>query len=232
MNSKRVLLKLSGEALSDNSSSISEKSLSKVTREIKSVVDKGNIQLAVVIGAGNIWRGGGKFIERVTADKIGMTATIMNSLALNDSLIKAGVKSAVFSASDVSGFTEKFNREKAVRCLEEGYVVIFAGGTGNPFFTTDTASALRAAEIKANILLKATQVDGVYNVDPKKNKNAVKYSILTFQEALDKHLAIMDAEAFSLCMQADISIIIFDFYKEGNLQKVISGEKIGTRVEE
>ena len=232
MNSKRVLLKLSGESLSDRSSSISEKSLSKVTREIKFVVDKGNVQLAVVIGAGNIWRGEGKFIERVTADKMGMLATVMNSLALNDSLIKAGVKSTVFSASGVSGFVEKFNREKAVKRLEKGYVVIFAGGTGNPFFTTDTASALRAAEIKADILLKATQVDGVYNVDPKKDKNAVKYGVLTFQEALDKHLAIMDAEAFSLCMQSGISIIVFDFYKEGNLQKVISGEKIGTRVEE
>jgi uridylate kinase len=232
MNSKRVLLKLSGESFSDRSSSISEKSLSKVTREIKFVVDKGNVQLAVVIGAGNIWRGEGKFIERVTADKMGMLATVMNSLALNDSLIKAGVKSTVFSASGVSGFVEKFNREKAVKRLEKGYVVIFAGGTGNPFFTTDTASALRAAEIKADILLKATQVDGVYNVDPKRDKNAVKYGVLTFQEALDKHLAIMDAEAFSLCMQSGISIIVFDFYKEGNLQKVISGEKIGTRVEE
>jgi uridylate kinase len=232
MNSKRVLLKLSGESLSDSSSSISSKSLSKITREIKSAVDKGNVQLAVVIGAGNIWRGGGKFIERVTADKMGMLATVMNSLALNDSLIKSGVKSTVFSASGVSGFVEKFNREKAVSRLEKGYVVIFAGGTGNPFFTTDTASALKAAEIKADILLKATQVDGVYNADPKKDKNAVKYTVLTFQEALDKYLAIMDAEAFSLCMQAGISIIVFDFYKEGNLQKVISGEKIGTRVEE
>ncbi|MDR3195933.1 MAG: UMP kinase [Endomicrobium sp.] len=231
MNSKRVLLKLSGESLSDNSSSISEKSLLKIAREVKSVVDNGNVRLAVVVGAGNIWRGDGKFIERVTADKMGMLATVMNSLALNDSLTKAGVKSTVFSASGVSGFVEKFNREKAVRSLEKGYVVIFAGGTGNPFFTTDTASALRAAEIKADILLKATQVDGVYSADPKKDKNAVKYGALTFQEALDKRLAVMDAEAFSLCMQAGISITVFDFYKDGNLQKVINGEKIGTRVE-
>jgi uridylate kinase len=231
MNSKRVLLKLSGESLSDDSSSISEKRLSRITREIKSVVDKGNIQLAVVIGAGNIWRGGGKFIERVTADKMGMLATVMNSLALNDSLMKAGVKSTVFSARGVSGFVEKFNMEKAVRCLEKGYVVIFAGGTGNPFFTTDTASALRAAEIKADILLKATQVDGVYSADPKRDKSAVKYDVLTFQEALNKRLEVMDAEAFSLCMEAKISIVVFDFYKDGNLQKVINGEKIGTRVE-
>jgi uridylate kinase len=231
MNSKRVLLKLSGESLSDDSSSISEKSLSRITREIKSVVDKGNVHLAVVIGAGNIWRSGGKFIERVTADKMGMLATVMNSLALNDSLVKAGVKSTVSSASGVSGFVEKFNMEKAVRCLEKGYVVIFAGGTGNPFFTTDTASALRAAEIKADILLKATQVDGVYSADPKIDKSAAKYDVLTFQEALDKRLAVMDAEAFSLCMEAKISIVVFDFYKDGNLQKVINGEKIGTRVE-
>jgi uridylate kinase len=231
MNSKRVLLKLSGESLSDNFSSISENSLLRIIGEIKSVVGKGNVQLAIVIGAGNIWRGGGKFIERVTADKMGMLATVMNSLALNDSLVKVGVKSVVFSANGVSGFVEKFNREKSVRYLEKGYVVVFAGGTGNPFFTTDTASALRAAEIKADVLLKATQIDGVYNVDPKKDKNAVKYDVLTFKEAFDKRLAIMDAEAFSLCMHAGIPITVFDFYKDGNLQKVLNGEKIGTRVE-
>jgi uridylate kinase len=231
MSPKRVLLKLSGESLSDSSSSISEKSLFRITKEIKSVVDKASAQLAIVIGAGNIWRGGGKFIERVTADKMGMLATVMNSLALNDSLVKAGIKSTVFSACGVSDFVEKFNREKTLECLNQGYVVIFAGGTGNPFFTTDTASALRSAEINADILLKATQVDGVYSADPKKDKSAVKYDVLTFQEALNKRLAVMDAEAFSLCMEARISIIIFDFYKDGNLQKVVSGEKIGTRVE-
>jgi uridylate kinase len=231
MSSKRVLLKISGESFSDNISSISEVSLSRITREIKSVVDRESVQFAIVIGAGNIWRGGGKFIERVTADKMGMLATVMNSLALNDFLVKAGVKTTVLSACGVSDFAEKFNREKAVRYLEKGYIVILAGGTGNPFFTTDTASALRAAEIKADILLKATQVDGVYSADPKKDKNAVKYDVLTFQEALDKHLAVMDAEAFSLCMGAEISIVVFDFYKDGNLQKVLSGKKIGTRVE-
>ncbi|MDR2399761.1 MAG: UMP kinase [Endomicrobium sp.] len=231
MTSKRVLLKLSGESFSDNFSSISENSLLRITEEVKSVVDKGNVQLAIVIGAGNIWRGGGKFIERVTADKMGMLATVMNSLALNDSLVKAGVNSVVFSANGVSDFVEKFNREKSVRYLEKGYAVVFAGGTGNPFFTTDTASALRAAEIKADVLLKATQIDGVYNADPKKDKNAVKYDVLTFKEALDKRLEVMDAEAFSLCMHAGISITVFDFYKDGNLQKVLNGEKIGTRVE-
>ncbi|MDR1474397.1 MAG: UMP kinase [Endomicrobium sp.] len=231
MTSKRVLLKLSGESFSDNFSSISENSLLRITEEVKSVVDKGNVQLAIVIGAGNIWRSGGKFIERVTADKMGMLATVMNSLALNDSLVKAGVNSVVFSANGVSDFVEKFNREKSVRYLEKGYAVVFAGGTGNPFFTTDTASALRAAEIKADVLLKATQIDGVYNADPKKDKNAVKYDVLTFKEALDKRLEVMDAEAFSLCMHAGISITVFDFYKDGNLQKVLNGEKIGTRVE-
>jgi uridylate kinase len=231
MRSKRVLLKLSGESFSDNTSSISETSLSRIRREIKSVVDKGNVQLAIVIGAGNIWRGGGKFIERLTADKMGMLATVMNSLALNDFLVKTGVKSTVLSACGVSSFVEEFSSEKAVRYLEKGYIVILAGGTGNPFFTTDTASALRAAEIKVDLLLKATQVDGVYSADPKKDKNAVKYDVLTFQEALDKHLAVMDAEAFSLCMGTKISIVVFDFYKDGNLQKVLNGEKIGTRVE-
>jgi uridylate kinase len=225
-------LKLSGESLSNGSlsSSISEKSLLRTTREIKLVFDSGNVQLAIVIGAGNIWRGSGKFIERATADKMGMLATVMNSLALNDSLTKAGIKSNVFSASDVSGLVEKFNKVKAIRYLEKGYVVIFAGGTGNPFFTTDTAAALRAIEIGADVLLKATQVDGIYSCDPRKYKSAVKYDVLTFQDALSKHLAIMDFEAFSLCMQANMSIIVFDFYKDGNLQKVLNGEKIGTKV--
>lgn len=231
MSTKRALLKLSGESLSDSSSLISELSLSRIVKEINSVTSDGGIQLAIVVGAGNIWRGAGKFIERVTADKMGMLATVMNALALNDALLKAGIKSVVFSARDVSGFAENFNREKVIRFMEQGKVIIFAGGTGNPFFTTDTTAALRAAEIKANVLLKATQVDGVYSADPKKNKDAVKYDSLTFQEALDKHLKIMDSEAFSLCMQTNITIKVFDFYKDGNLKKVLGSDKIGTTVE-
>ncbi|OEG71151.1 hypothetical protein ATZ36_15950 [Candidatus Endomicrobiellum trichonymphae] len=231
MAAKRVLLKLSGESLSDGSSSISAASLSRTANEIKSAITRGKVQLAIVIGAGNIWRGACKFIERVTADKMGMLVTVMNSLALSDALATAGMKSNLFSANGVSGFAESFNREKVIRCIEQKNIVIFAGGTGNPFFTTDTTAALRAAEIKANMLLKATQVDGVYNADPKKNKDAVKFASLTFKEALDKHLKIMDSEAFSLCMQTNISITVFDFYKDGNLRKVLNGEKIGTIVE-
>ncbi|MDR0820611.1 MAG: UMP kinase [Endomicrobium sp.] len=231
MAAKRVLLKLSGESLSDGSSSISADSLSRTVSEIKSAVTRSRVQLAIVIGAGNIWRGAYKFIERVTADKMGMLVTVMNSLALSDALAKAGMKSNLFSANGVSGFAENFNREKVIRCIEQGNTVIFAGGTGNPFFTTDTTAALRAAEIKADMLLKATQVDGVYSADPKKNKDAVKFNSLTFKEALGKHLKIMDYEAFSLCMQTNISITVFDFYEDGNLKKVLNGEKIGTIVE-
>jgi uridylate kinase len=231
MATKRVLLKLSGESLSDGSSSISADSLSRTVNEIKSAVTHSEVQLAIVIGAGNIWRGACKFIERVTADRMGMLVTVMNSLALSDALAKVGMKSNLFLANGVSGFAENFNREKVIRCIEQGNTVIFAGGTGNPFFTTDTTAALRAAEIKADMLLKATQVDGVYSADPKKNRDAMKFNSLTFEEALDKHLKIMDYEAFSLCMQTNISITVFDFYKDGNLKKVLNGEKIGTTVE-
>ncbi|MCA6085248.1 UMP kinase [Candidatus Endomicrobiellum agilis] len=231
MPAKRVLLKLSGESLSGDSSLISADSLSRTVNEIKSAVTRSKVQLAIVIGAGNIWRGACKFIERVTADKMGMLVTVMNSLALSDALAKAGMKSNLFSANGVSGFVENFNRERVIRCIEQGNTVIFAGGTGNPFFTTDTTAALRAAEIKADMLLKATQVDGVYSADPKKNKDAIKFNSLTFKEALDKNLKIMDSEAFSLCMQTNISITVFDFYKDGNLKKVLNGEKIGTTVE-
>jgi uridylate kinase len=227
---KRVLLKLSGESFSNGECSIDEKCLFRTVEEIKLAFSSG-IELSIVVGAGNIWRGAGKFIERVTADKMGMLATVMNALALNEALLKADVKSIVLSANGVSGFVKNFNREQAIDYIKHGYVVIFAGGTGNPFFTTDTTAALRAAEVKANILLKATQVDGIYSSDPKKDKDAVKYVSLTFQEALDKQLKVMDKEAFSLCKQTNISIIVFDFYKDGNLKKVLSGEKIGTIVE-
>ena len=228
--SKRVLLKLSGEALSGDGQSINEKSLGRTAAEIKSACAANVVQLAIVIGAGNIWRGAGKVIERVTADKMGMTATVMNALALGDALKNAGLKSKAFCASGVSGFVKNFDRDEAVRCIEKGYIIIFAGGTGNPYFTTDTTAALRAAEIKADILLKATQVDGIYDDDPKKNKKAVKFDKLTFKEAIDKNLKIMDTEAFSICMQADISISVFDFYKNGNFRKILNGEKIGTKV--
>ena len=227
---KRVLLKLSGEALWDGKESISAESLKRTAQEIKSAVGASVVQLAIVIGAGNIWRGADKFVERVTADKMGMVATVINALALNDVLKSAGLKSKVFSSYGVCGFVENFNRDKVVGCLDKGYIVIFAGGTGNPYFTTDTTAALRAAEINADILIKATQVDGVYSADPKKDKKAVKFESLTFKEAIEKDLKIMDAEAFSLCMNSavPIPIYVFDFYKDGNFRKVLNGEKIGT----
>jgi uridylate kinase len=228
MSVKRALIKLSGESLAGQSSPISEESLKRTALEIKSACASNVVQIAIVIGAGNIWRGAEKNIDRVTADKMGMIATVMNSMALNDVLLREGLKSRIFSAYGVCGFVENFNREKAVRSINDGYITIFAGGTGNPFFTTDTTAALRAAEIKADIILKATQVDGVYDADPKKVLSASKYDKLTFKEAIDKQLKIMDSSAFALCMQSDISISVFDFYKDGNLRKVLSGEKIGT----
>ncbi|MDR2676685.1 MAG: UMP kinase [Endomicrobium sp.] len=230
MSVKRVLLKLSGEIFSDEFSLISESSLIRIVKEIKCAIND-KVQLAVVIGAGNIWRGTGKFIERVTADKMGMLATVVNSLALSDALRKTGIKSSVFSASGISSFVETFNKENVINYIENGCIAILAGGTGNPFFTTDTTAALRAAEIEADVLLKATQVDGVYDTDPKKNKNAVKFVSLTFKEALDRHLKIMDIYAFSLCMQTKISVVVFDFYKNGNLKRVLNGENVGTLVE-
>jgi uridylate kinase len=230
MRSKRVLLKLSGESLCDGLSSISAKCLLRTVNEIKSAVANDRTQLAIVIGAGNFWRGAREFVERVASDQMGMLATVMNSLALNDTLIKAGMQSRVFSANGVSSFVESFNREKVIRCIEGDNIVIFAGGTGNPFFTTDAAAVLRAAEIKADVLLKATQVDGVYDSDPKRNENAQKFDSLTFQEALDKRLKVMDSEAFSLCMQTKIPITVFDFHKDNNLKRILNGEKIGTTV--
>jgi uridylate kinase len=230
MSVRRVLLKLSGESFSDGVSLISRSSLLRTVNEIRVAVTC-RVQLAVVVGAGNIWRGAGKFIERVTADKMGMLATVMNAFALSDALEKIGIKSKIFSASGVSKFVESFKRDVVLRYIEQGDLVIFAGGTGNPFFTTDTTAALRASEIRADMLLKATRVDGVYNADPRKNKNAIKFDSLTFREALSKRLKIMDTEAFLLCMQTDISIIVFDFYRDGNLKKILNGEKIGTIVE-
>ncbi|MDR1941087.1 MAG: UMP kinase [Endomicrobium sp.] len=230
MSLKRVLLKLSGESIAGQATPISEESLKRTVLEIKSACASNIVQLAIVIGAGNIWRGAQKNIDRVTADKMGMIATVMNSMALNDAFLREGVKSRVFSAYGVCGFVENFNREKAVRSINDGYITIFAGGIGNPFFTTDTTAALRAAEIEAAIILKATQVDGVYDADPKQVAGASKYDKLTFKEAIDKQLKIMDSSAFALCMQSNISVAVFDFYKNGNLRKVLSGEKVGTLI--
>lgn len=226
---KRVLLKLSGETLSGNGKSICSESLKAVIGEIKSVLaDK--VELSIVVGAGNIWRGAGKEIDRVSADKMGMLATVMNAIAISESLKANGIKSVALSASGVSDFCETFSQAKADKYLKEGYVVVFGGGTGSPFFTTDTTAALRACEIKADILLKATQVDGVYTADPKKDPKAKKYDKLSYSEAINKNLKIMDISAFLLCMENNIDIYVFDFHKKGNLKKVLRKQKIGTIV--
>ena len=228
-NNKRVLLKLSGETLSGNGKSICSESLQKVVDEIKSVLSK-KVELSIVVGAGNIWRGAGKEIDRVSADKMGMLATVMNAIAISEGLKSNGIKSVALAASGVSNFCETFSQAKADKYLKEGYVVVFGGGTGSPFFTTDTTAALRACEIKADILLKATQVDGVYSADPKKNPKAKKYDRITYSEAINKNLKIMDISAFLLCMENDIEIYVFDFYKKGNLKKVLDGQSIGTSI--
>ncbi|MFC1501539.1 UMP kinase [Elusimicrobiota bacterium] len=230
MKFKRVLLKLSGEALAGSKSSgIDIESVTSLAQEIKKAYLK-KIQLGVVVGAGNIWRGAGKDMDRVTADQIGMVATVMNALALKQTLIKLGVPAVVQSAFNVSGFVEKYTSNKASQYLKTKNVVIFAGGTGNPYFTTDTTAALRAAEINADVLLKATQVDGVYTDDPKKNLNAKKYSKIGYEEAISKNLKIMDTSAFALCKENKLPIIVFNFHKSGNLAKVLSGKNIGTLV--
>ena len=229
MKNKRVLLKLSGETLADNDNPICTQSLQNIANEIKTVLHK-ELELSIVVGAGNFWRGAGKRINRVSADKIGMLATVMNAIAISESLKTNGIKSVVLCASGVTNFCETFSQQKADKYLNEGYVVIFAGGTGNPFFTTDTTAALRASEIKADIILKATQVDGVYTADPKKDKTATKYDKISYQEAINKNLKIMDISAFLLCMENDIEIYVFDFYKKGNLKKVLDGQSIGTSI--
>ena len=229
MKNKRVLLKLSGETLADNDNPICTQSLQNIANEIKTVLHN-ELELSIVVGAGNFWRGAGKQINRVSADKIGMLATVMNAIAISESLKTNGIKSVVLCASGVTNFCETFSQQKADKYLNEGYVVIFAGGTGNPFFTTDTTAALRASEIKADIILKATQVDGVYTADPKKDKTATKYDKISYQEAINKNLKIMDISAFLLCMENDIEIYVFDFYKKGNLKKVLDGQSIGTSI--
>lgn len=226
---KRVLLKLSGETLSGNENSVCSDSLQMIVDEIKSILSD-KVELSIVVGAGNIWRGAGKEIDRVSADKMGMLATVINALAISESLKSNSIKSVALSACGVSDFCETFSQTKADKYLKEGYVVVFGGGTGNPFFTTDTTAALRASEIKADIILKATQVDGVYTADPKKDKTATKYDKISYSEAINKNLKIMDLSAFLLCMQNNIDIYVFDFHKKGNLKKVLDGQNIGTVV--
>jgi len=230
---KRVLLKLSGEALAgDQGYGIDPQVITTIAAQIKEVVECG-VQLALVIGGGNIFRGvaaSSKGMDRASADYMGMLATVINALAMQDALEKISVDTRVQSAIGMQEVAEPYIRRRAVRHLEKGRVVIFAAGTGNPYFTTDTAASLRAMEINAEVILKGTKVDGVYSADPKKDPNARKYDQLSYLEVLKKGLQVMDATATSLCMDNKLPIIVFDITAEGNIQRVVSGERIGTIV--
>lgn len=229
----RILLKLSGEALGGESGiGICPEAVQDMAQQILEVREFG-VQVVVVVGGGNIFRGlsgSERGIERATGDYMGMLATVINALALQDSLEKLGVPTRVQSAITMAQVAESFIRRRAVRHLEKGRVVIFGGGTGNPYFSTDTAAALRATEIGAEVILKATKVDGIYDSDPKKNPKAKRFDQITYLHALQKQLKVMDATAFSLCLDNKMPIIVFDFFKAHNLKRVVMGEKVGTLV--
>ena len=233
MKYNRVLLKLSGESLmGDQSYGISPAMLEQYANDIKQVVDKG-VEVAIVIGGGNIFRGlsgASKGMDRVQGDYMGMLATLINSMALQAELEKQGLKTELLGGLAIEPICKEMSRRRAIEAMQEGRVVVIGGGTGNPFFTTDTASTLRAIEIKADVILKGTRVDGVYTADPEKDPTATKYPTLTFQEALGKKLKIMDLTAFDLCEENNLPIYVFDMNKPGNLLKVVSGEPIGTEV--
>jgi uridylate kinase len=230
---QRILLKLSGEALGGaTGTGIDPESVADMARQVREVRELG-VEVVIVIGGGNIFRGlqgSERGIERATGDYMGMLATVINALALQDALEKQGVATRVQSAITMHQVAEAFIRRRAVRHLEKGRVVIFGGGTGNPFFSTDTAAALRANEIGAEVILKATKVDGIYDSDPKKNPGAKRYAQLTYLDALQRQLKVMDSTAFSLCMDNRMPIIVFDLFKPHNLRKVVMGEKVGTLV--
>lgn len=230
---KRILLKLSGEALmGDDQFGINRSTIVRIVDEIAEVI-RLDVQVAVVIGGGNIFRGvagGAVGMDRATADYMGMLATVMNSLALGDTMNKAGLTARVMSAIAIEQVVEPYVRPKALQYLEEGKVVIFAAGTGNPFFTTDTAAALRGAEIGAEMVLKATKVDGVYSADPKIDPNATRYSKISFDEAISQNLGIMDATAFALCRDQKLPIKVFSIFKSGALKRVVFGQDEGTLV--
>jgi len=230
---RRVVLKLSGEALAGSLGyGINPDVVNTVARQIKEVVaDK--VQLAVVVGGGNIWRGvagSAKGMDRATADYMGMLATVINSLALQDALEKHEIDTRTLTAIEMREVAELYIRRRAIRHLEKGRVVIFAAGTGNPYFSTDTTASLRAAEIEAEVILMAKQVDGVYDSDPLKNPNAVKFKELTYIDMLNRGLGVMDATAASLCMDNKIPLIVFNLNREGNIKRAVLGEKIGTYV--
>jgi uridylate kinase len=230
---KRVLLKLSGEALMGNDSyGINRTVIERIVAEVAEVVAMG-VQVAVVIGGGNIFRGvapAAAGMDRVTADYMGMLATVMNAMALQDAMKRAGLDSRVQSALNLEQVAEPYIRGKALRYLEEGKVVIFGAGTGNPFFTTDTAAALRGVEMNAEVVIKATKVDGIYTADPKKDHSATRYKTLTFDVAIAKNLQVMDATALTLCRDQNMPIIVFNIFKDGALKRVIQGQEEGTVV--
>jgi uridylate kinase len=230
---KRILLKLSGEALmGDDAYGINRDTLWRIVNEVKAVADLG-IEIGVVIGGGNIFRGmagASTGMDRATADYMGMLATVMNAMALSDAMRQANLPARVQSALNIEQVVEPYIRGKAIRYLEEGKVVIFGGGTGNPFFTTDTAAALRGSEIGADIVLKATKVDGIYTADPKKDPSATRFAKISFDEAIGRNLAVMDATAFALCRDQKLPINVFSIFKAGALKRVVMGEDEGTLV--
>ncbi len=230
---KRILLKLSGEALMGSQNyGIDNVRLMQYGKEIKELVEMG-VEVAIVIGGGNIYRGiqaEKSGIDRVQGDHMGMLATMINGLSVQSALEALGMKTRLQSAIKMEQIAEPFIRRKAVRHLEKGRVVIFGAGTGNPYFTTDTAASLRAIEIEADVILKGTRVDGIYTADPEKDPTATKFDTLTFQEVIAKDLNVMDMTAFTLCRENNVPIIVFDMNKEGNLMKVVSGVKVGTLV--
>ena len=233
MHYKRILLKLSGEALMGSRQyGIDPERLAEYAEEIKEVTDRG-VEVAIVIGGGNIFRGvsgASKGMDRVTGDHMGMLATVINGLALQSALEDAGIQTRLQSAVKINEVAEPFIRRKAMRHLEKGRVVIFGGGTGNPYFTTDSAAVLRAIEIHADVILKGTRVDGIYTADPEKDSKATKFDFISFEDVLTKGLKVMDTTAFTLSQENKLPIIVFDMNKPGNLMKVVTGETIGTKV--
>lgn len=229
----RILLKLSGEALAgDKGHGISLDVLNTISSEVKELIEMG-VEVAIVIGGGNIHRGvAGATVgmDRTTSDHMGMLATVINSLALQDSMERNGINTRVLTAIDMQEIAEPYIRRRAVRHLEKKRVVIFAAGTGNPYFTTDTAAALRANEIDANVIMKATKVDGIYDKDPMKFKDAVKFDKLKFMDVLNKGLAVMDSTAISLCMDNEIDILVFNMFEKGNIRRAVMGDNTGTIV--
>lgn len=230
---KRILLKLSGEALlGDRDFGIDPKIINKVAEEIARLTKK-KVEVSIVVGGGNIFRGENLVqsgFDRVKGDQMGMLATVMNALALQDALMNTDVQARVMSAISIHEVCEDYIRLRAIRHLEKGRVLIFAAGTGNPFFTTDTAASLRAIEVNAEILIKATKVDGIYNSDPKLDSKAIKYDNITYSEILNKNLKVMDATSIVLCRDNNLPIVVYDLFKSGDLEKIVEGEHIGTMV--